>query len=192
MRSIHADTVEALSQSVVRLAFLALVEFPDPFKLAFTTLSRQVELGGETFIGAGNLGAVTQSSESGDLSPSQYQITVSGVNDDVLAAAGQLSYMNYRATVWAMTLDADEQIIGEPFIWFRGRTDQLTVSYGLTSSVVIDVRDRMTDWARAKIRRYTDEDHQSQFDGDKFFEFVSEVAGREVEWPADTWFRRNQ
>ncbi len=191
MRSINPDTLTALSQRVIRIAFLCRVEFPDPYRIAFTSLARNYAFDGEVFLGVGALGGVTQSSETGDLNPSDYQITISGINDDVLATASQLSYMNHAATVWALVLDDDDQVIGDPFIWFKGRTDQIQVEYGSVSSVVIEVRDRMTDWSRPRVQRYTDESHQNQYPGDKFFEFVTEVAGRDVEWPADTWFEKN-
>ena len=192
MRSIDSATLAELSSNTFKLAFLARIEFPSPYELAFTTLARQYTFDGTTFIGAGSLGQVSAEAESGNPEPSQYKITLSGINDDILSASGQLNYMNSLATVWAMTIDDDDQVIGAPFIWFRGLTDQVTITYGETSSVVIDVRDRMSDWSRPRLRRWTDEDHQSEYPGDKFFEFVSEVAGRDLVWPADSWFEKNQ
>jgi hypothetical protein len=190
-RNIHPDTLAALGQKVVRLAFLVRIEFPAPNRLVFTTLLDNYDFDGDTFIGLGNLGSVSMPSSDGDLSPSQYAVTLSGINDDILEAATRLDYLNHLATSWAMTLDEDHQVIGQPFVWWRGLTDGSSINYGKISSVTVQVRDRLTDWARPRIERYTDEDQQRKHPGDRGFQFVSQISTREVEWPAESWFRKN-
>ena len=191
MRGINAATLAALGQPVVRMAFLALVEFPAPNRIAFTTLTYDFEHEGDTFVAAGNLGAVTEVASDSQVSPANYAISLSGINPDILQAAAIPNYMNHEATVWAMTVDRDYQIIGEPFIWFRGLTDSVNIDYGKLSSVTINVRDRAVDWQRPRISRYTDYDQKRNFPNDRGFEYVTQIASREVEWPADTWFEKN-
>ncbi len=191
MRNMDAATIARFREPVIRVAYLALIEFDAPYRLAFTTLLRNYVFEGDTFTGFGDLGSITPAASSGDLAPSNYEIKLSGVTDGILEAAGTIDYMNKRATVWAMTLDDNDEPDGVPFIWFRGLTDSVNVTIGESPSVTIAVRDRTTDWERPRISRYTDGDQQAMFPGDRGFEFVTQIASRDVEWPADTWFKKN-
>lgn len=191
MRNIDPVTLEAMRQRVVRFMVLVKIDFPGA-TLAFNSGLDTVQLNGDTYTGFGNLGSVSGLDESGDISPNQYAIKVSGVSDEVLAAATDSQYLNNPAIVYLATLDADYQITGDPFIWFRGLTDSVDIAYGQESSVTINVRDRLTDWQRPKIERYTDADQQRMHPGDKGFEFVTEIASKDVNWPAESWFKKNQ
>ena len=192
MRGIDSATLAALSEPVVRMAFLVEVLFPSPNTLRFTTLLRPYTHEGDTYVATGSLGSVTTAASNSQIEPSQYQITLSGIPEDNLAAAGQLDYMNHRATCWALVLDDQDQVVGEPFIWFRGLTDSVDIEIGNSPTIVIQVRDRITDWERPRISHYTDAEQRRLHPGDKGMEFVSQVSSREVEWPAETWFRKNQ
>lgn len=191
MRDIHPDAINALSQNVVRFAFLCLIDLPAPNKLAFTSLLDDYVFNGETFFGLGNLGSITGLDESGELNPAEYAITLSGIPDEILQAATAINYLNHNATVWMIMLDENHQTIGQPFIWSKGLTDGASIDYGSVSRVTIQVRNRLVDWQRPRIERYTDSDQQNRHPGDKGLEFVSEVASKEVEWPAGSWFQKN-
>lgn len=191
MRDIHPDCITALGESVVRVAFLCKIDLPPPYELAFTSLLDSYNFNGTEFLALGNLGSISGLDEAGDNSPMMYAVTLSGIPDELLEAATQLNYLNHEATTWMLLLDEDHQVIGTPILWFKGLTDGAQVNYGSISSVTIQVRDRRADWQRARIERYTDQDQQRKHPGDRFFEFVSEVASKEVEWPAESWFRKN-
>lgn len=192
MRDIHPDVITALGQPVIRVAFLCLVDFPSPNRLAFTSLLDDYNYQGVEFVGLGNLGSISGLDESSELNPAEYQITLSGIPDEILEAATRMSYLNYDATVWMLLLDEDHQVIGDPMIWSKGLTDGASIAYGNQSSVTIQVRNRLVDWQRPRIERYTDADQKAKYPDDKGFEFVAEIASKEVEWPAGSWFQKNK
>ena len=43
------------------------------------------------------------------------------------------------------------------------------------------IRDRI-DWERSRIRRYTNQDQQQKFSGDKGLEFIQELQEKELFW----------
>jgi hypothetical protein len=189
-RTIAAATIAALSSQHIRWLIFAKVEF-DFATLAFNSSLESKVFDGDTYLGAGSLGNVSQAVESSGLDPAEYKITFSGVNDTVLSAAATEDYLNKRAIVHVAVLDEFDAIIGEPFIWFEGLTDSVDVKYGKQSTIVVNIRDRLTDWSRRRISRYTDGEQQSLHTGDKGLEFVTEVASRDIVWPAREWFRNN-
>lgn len=173
-----------------KTAFLVLVEFDDPYQLAFTNAPDNYELDGITFISSGVLGNVSMPKGDGELSPKQYEITLSGISDEVLQAVTQLDYLNNRATCWQIFYDDDGVQLGDPMIAWRGLTDAINFIYGEVSSVSISVRDRLVDWERAKIERYTDGEQKAKYPNDKFFEFISQVATKNAQWPEATYYQK--
>lgn len=189
-RIINSATLAALSAQHIRWLVFAKVEF-DFATLAFNSSLSSKVLDSETYLGAGNLGSVSPVNESSGLNPSQFEIKFSGVNDDIINSAATEDYLNKKAIVHIAVVDEFDAIIGEPFIWFEGLTDGVDIQYGKNSVVVVSVRDRLTDWNRKRVGKYTDGDQQALHPGDKGLEFVTEVASREIVWPSREWFRKN-
>ena len=86
-----------------------------------------------------------------------------------------------------MQLDANGVPIGTPVIVFRGRMDQMSVTLGDAASVTVRLENRLADWDRARVRRYTDEDQKRLFATDKGFEFVTATVDKDIVWPASNW-----
>lgn len=176
------------SEAAFSMAFYVDIEFPEPYRLRFTTKLDNVEFNGQTFIGLGSLGSVSMPVSDGELSPNNYTVTLSGISDEVLEAAAQVSYMNHKATAYIQFMDADFNDVAAPQVLWQGLTDGADIEYGKVSSVIINVRDRLADWDRAKIESYTDGDQRRLHPTDKGFEFVSQVGTKDVAWPEASFF----
>jgi len=191
MRGLNPLTIAALDQSHVRWLVLTKIEF-DSETLAFNSSFAEFEWNGTTFVGLGNLGNVSNITENTKLDPADYVITITGVDNSVLVAAFDPNYLNRPATCWVAALDHDMKIIGEPILYFKGLVDSIDGAYGNEASVAINVTDRMSEWSRARISRYTNQEQQAKYPGDKGLEYVSEISTKKVTWPAKEWFEKNQ
>ena len=60
----------------------------------------------------------------------------------------------------------------------------MDIKLGKTATVNITAESRLIDWARPRIRRYTNADQNERFPGDKGFEFVSDTTDKEIVWGA--------
>lgn len=189
-RIIHPDTLVALGQGHIRWLIFARMEF-ESGTLAFNSSLNEISFDGFVYEGAGSLGSVSSTSESGDLDPNEYKISLSGVQDFIIQTAATEKYMNKYAVVHAAVLDEQYEIIGEPFIWFEGLTDSVNVEYGKFNKVTINVKDRLADWSRARVERYSNEEQKREHPDDNGFEYVTEVASKEVTWPDKRWFEKN-
>ncbi len=56
-----------------------------------------------------------------------------------------------------------------PFIF---KMDQLTYQLGSTATLRLTAESRLVDWARPRVLRYNDADHQARHPGDKFFQYT--------------------
>lgn len=186
MRDIHPDVIAALDSHLFRPLYFVEIMFDDP--LRFTSAYSSMTIDGKEYFGAGNLGSISPVSEGTDLDPQEYKITAAGVSDASLAALVPARYMNREVTSMTALVDDQGQIIGEPMLSFLGNTDDVQAEIGDVGRVTVTVRDELADWARPKIERYTNADQQARYPGDKGLEYVSQVADKEIIWPASSYF----
>jgi hypothetical protein len=60
--------------------------------------------------------------------------------------------------------------------------DVMNIRLGNPSTIQLDLNSRGVDWKNSRNSRYTDADQQARHPGDKFFEFVSQMAEKEIFW----------
>ena len=190
-RVIDPAIITMLENDSTFSAFLMVdIAFPDPYHLRFTTKLDNIEFNGETFFGLGSLGSVSMPVQDGELSPARYEVSLSGISDEILEAATQLSYMNHKATAYIQFMDADFNDVATPQILWQGLTDGSVINYGLQSSVIINIRDRLVDWARPKLEYYNNGDQQKLYPDDKGFEFIAEVNQKDAAWPEASYLKK--
>lgn len=182
MRSIHPDTLTALQQPIVR--FLLLVRFHlDATTIAWNTGFSDLDFDGYTYLGTGNLGSIGNLNEVAEPKPNALNVTLSGVDPAVIAAFASEAVVNRPAVIHVAVVNEALAVIGEPFLLFAGKIDPADVSIGQEATVGFSIRSRLSDWERPLVSRYTHEDQQLRYPGDRGFEFVEQLAMAEIEWP---------
>ncbi len=73
-------------------------------------------------------------------------------------------------------------MVADPALIFSGLIDDTAITLGDTATVSLAVENRIIAWERPKVRRYTNEDQQQRFAGDKAFEFVNPTVEKELLW----------
>jgi len=149
-----------------------------------------ITIDGETFIGVGQLGGISVVEESAELQSYGLTISLQGIPRDSIALALTQSYQGRPGIVWEVPLTAAGLAVADPIVVFRGRMDQMTVELGATAAVRVQLQNRLVDWERARIRRYTSEDQQREHPGDLGFAFVSATAEKDIIWPTRTALER--
>lgn len=145
---------------------------------------------GDEFLGVGQLGSISTIEESAELQSYGLTIGLSGIPRDSVALALTQEYQGLPGTVWEVPLTAGGAAVADPIVIFRGRMDQLSIDLGETAMVTVKLQNRLTDWERPRVRRYTTEDQQRLHPGDRGFEFVSATVEREIVWPSRTALER--
>lgn len=186
MRDVPAAVISALESANFKPIFFVEVLFDTP--LRFTSFYASKTVGGLEYFGLGNLGSVSAVSEGTDMDPQELSITIAGVSQTSLAGALTEPYINRPAKVMVGMLDDNDQLLSDPFNYFVGKVDEIKVNYSKQGSIEIIVRDRLADWGRPRIERYTNADQQAKYPGDKALEFVSQVAEKEIIWPKSSYF----
>jgi hypothetical protein len=183
-RNLTTAMKTALAGVVVRPVLLVQQEFRG------TTINIWTGLGplvwdGKTWLGVGDLLAVSELEENSDVSAKGMTISLKGVksSDISLALAGMAR--NKPGKIWLALLDASGSVIANPKIMFSGKLDTCTVEDGAdTCTISIALESELIDLERPREVRLTDQEQQKRFPGDRGLENIAALQDANIPWGA--------
>lgn len=93
---------------------------------------------------------------------------------------------NRPCTVWQGLLSSAGVLIDTPIVIASGFTSQSEIDMDPEQPAIrISSETRIADLERARVRRYTHEDHQIDYPGDLFFQHVGGLSDRILTWGKD-------
>lgn len=185
-RTLHADVITALDSDNLRWIALAELVF-DEVTLRFCTRLASFTVGANTYTGLGSIGSISSISENNSLDPSTCTLTLSTIDTGVLATLANYEHINRKARVFFALLDEDDALIGEPILFFDGSMDEIDLAYGRNSRATIKLKDRLADWDRKQSERWSHEEQQALYPGDRGFEDVASLENKTIIWPGQEW-----
>ncbi len=165
------------NQILINLVYLDFPSAPVRLHTAVGKISWQQH----DWIGAGNLGSISSVSESLDLQPARVRLGLSGIPSELVRVALDEHYQGRSAKIWIALLDAHDAIVA-PKLIFSGRIDVMQGALGEANGISVSLESRMADWQRPRIRRYTKEDQAFEYPADRGFDYVSDIAQKEILW----------
>jgi hypothetical protein len=137
----------------------------------------------KTWTGAGNLLSLGSMEETTEVRALGTSVTISGLNSSITSLALSENYQGRNATIWLGAINDVGAVVADPVVIFGGRMDVMTINEnGNDVSLQITIENRLIDFERAKIRRYTDQDQKIDYPNDKGFEFVASIQDAEIVW----------
>lgn len=177
-----SDLIAAASAGgVIRPVYLVQLDYASGMVRAAST-PFNLTIDGVVWMGLGNLGAIGAVQEGAELQNYSLALTLTGVPSDLVAVALGEQYQGRDARIYLALLDEDHAVIDAPLLIFRGRMDTQDIEVGDTATITLTVQSRLADWERPRVRRYTNEDQQAVFAGDRGFEFVPQMAEKTIYW----------
>lgn len=135
----------------------------------------------EVYQGLGDLSTITPVIEDSELSSSSITVALSGVNNSLLNSFLTEDFHGRAATVFLGVKDPENVFI-DAFIVFNGFMDTDTIVSGKTSTIALKLNNTLALWDRKKLTLNNNEDHQKDFPGDIFFEFVEDLRNKNYAW----------
>ena len=188
-RQIDAAALAELDSRNIRWIHLVDLQL-DGGSITYNSSLEAYAYDSKTFLGAGNLGSVGAIEEGSELDPRECSLTLSAVNQSLLATILSENYVNRRAIIYVAILDEANQVIGNPFIYFDGLISGLSITYGKSATILVSLKDRLALWNKAKVQRYTHQEQVAKYPGDMGFEFVNQIADKEIVWPTAEYLRK--
>lgn len=154
--------------------------------------------GGETYTGLGDLLSISDIAETSDISATGINVALSGLNRAFVAQALGYQYQGRPLTVFLGAFNDQGALIADPIVVFSGFMDTMTISEGAeTSTISVNVENKLVAFERTKVRRYTAEDQKIDYplklangnnnpNYDAGFEFVTSIVQKEIIWGRPT------
>ena len=162
------------------------VEFLYTQILRIWTGNGEFNIGGNSYLGLGNLLSIGQVQESGETRASGIRIGATGMDSTILATSFAETQQGVVVNVYfgVLTTTSNAQaIVDDPYQIFSGFVDTVTVSEeGETSSISFDIESKLISLEKPLDFRYTDQDQKFYFPNDKGLEFVDDLQDKSVVW----------
>lgn len=170
----------SLSGNVAPL-YACELQYPEgPVRLS--SLDRDVVIEGNTFKGAGALGAVTRIEQGSENRSYGFTLTLSGIPAEFAAYLRTQDPHGGRVTVWFGLVNTKTYALLGARRIRTGRMDTQDVQAGETLSVSVSVEAFNLDWERPRIHRCTDQSQQDAYPGDRFFKYVAALPTMNLAW----------
>lgn len=188
-RTISGAMTTALTSDHV--PFVLLIELQlDSGTQRYTTAGHDLPWDSQTWAGIGTLVDVSEIREGETLEAIGLRLSLSSVPSALIAIALSEHVQGKTCRIWAAAL-ADGVIVTSPSLEFQGRIDTLETSEdGETGSIVVNIESRLADFARPRVRRYSDADQKQLYPGDKGFEYVAAMVEAQIVWPGKEYFQK--
>lgn len=136
----------------------------------------------DDFLGVGQYGSMSVVEESSELKNYSIDLNLRGIPNDIIASALGADYQGRPCRVWFGLMEADFAVIADPTLWFDGLMDTMNIQLGEEATVTLKAQSRLARWEEAQNVRYTNEEQQNRFPGDKGLEFVAQMVEKEIVW----------
>lgn len=181
-RGLTANMQAAIAAGQLKPVRLLEMHF-DGGTLYHTTCYKSLAWNSNTY-NPGNVVAMPNVEESLELRVPVYKVTLSGVNQANIATALLEDSIDRLVVMYRGLLDANENLIADPFEEFKGRIDTYAMDEDPdkgASTLAWSCVSHLADFERLAGRRTNDDDQQVYFAGDRGFEFSALVA-QDIKW----------
>lgn len=180
-RDIAAAVEAAAEDSNVRPYLLVHLDYESgAVRIASTPFD--ITFDGDSYLGVGRLGSISAIQEGPEMKSYGISMQLSGIPTSYMTEMRQERFQDRACRIWLGFLDAGHRPIGTPAQLFGGRMDVVSFEVGETITATLTAESRLVDWERPRTRRYTDQDQQQAFAGDKGLEFVQATTEMELVW----------
>lgn len=139
---------------------------------------------GQTWIGIGDLGSISQIEEGSDVIARGLSLQLSGFDATLLQDALGEVQLGLPVIIYLGFFSAGT-LVASPIVAWSGRMDQPTFEVdGSAASITIACESRLIDMNVSVNKRYSDDQQQIDAPGDTAFSFVMGITNATIYWGA--------
>lgn len=181
-RSLTSEMQSAVTADLVRPITLVQCAF-DSGNLNLWNGIGDLTVDSVDYVGAGTLLNISVISESAELTANGITVALSGVTEPLISKARDEDYQGRELKVLLGIINEDGTVSVDPVVVFSGFMDTMVLNDGgETATIQVSVENRLIEFERTRVRRYTAEDQKIDYPNDKGLEFVAEMAEKEIIW----------
>lgn len=181
-RSLESAMSTAVAADLVRPIFLCQLAFPSGNVNLWSGIG-DLTVDSVDYVGAGTLLGVSDISESSDVQANGIRVSLSGIASSIITKARDEDYQGRELKILLGAMDSSNSVIDDPVVVFSGFMDTMTINdAGETAVISVTAENRLIEFEKTRVRRYTAEDQKIDYPNDKGLEFVAEMAEKEIIW----------
>jgi len=170
-----------VADTIAPLLFVEM-DFGSGFSRAHSGIGT-ITWGGYDWLGVGTLGSISAIEDSAELQRQTVSFTINGIPSEWRSIVLDESYQGRSAKVYLGFLDTSTYILtDDPALLYIGKMDVASIKQGAEMSITITAESRIAAWNRPMVRRYTNNEQQFRFTGDKGLEFIDQASRKEINW----------
>jgi hypothetical protein len=170
----------------IRCALFAELHFASSVERVWSGLGT-LSWDGYDWLGIGTLGKVGVVTEDSQLNAQALQISLSGIDSDLLSYALGEVQQGLPVKLWFATFDDAGNITVSPTLCYAGRMDQISILQDTsTATIGITVENRLSDLQRKVERRFTDRDQRLNYPNDLGFAFIAWTMDWNGSWGSNS------
>ena len=133
--------------------------------------------------GMGDLGKISNITESGGVQAEGMAISLSQIANDILADSLTEIRVGRPALVYLGFLNSDGTVVADPYCMYRGMVDVPTTNAGTTASEIsIKIENRLNDMGRNSSLRIDSETQRRKYPGDAGCDFIPQLVDSAWAW----------
>ena len=171
----QAQAANARPFSLVKLSL-------DSGDVLLNSTDRNLFVFDQVFLGVGRLGSISVIGESTEIQGAYVRLTLTGIPSAYVSVTLSEEYSGRLVQIWLGFLGGDYGIVVNPTLCFEGFIDQMAMNLGETATISLVAEHKLVRWEMPNIRRYTNEDQQAAYPGDRGMEFVMQTVEKDILW----------
>lgn len=176
-----ANEAQTIAATVRPLAFAEL-DFSDGVVRAHSGLGA-ITWGGNEWHGVGEFGGIGEVEEGVDVAARGLSLALNGMPSTILPKALEANYRGRSAKLYLGFLDDTGALVGDPYQVFGGRMDTMQIEdAGESGSISVQCENRLIDFKRCRVSRYTNEEQLARYPGDSGLSFIAGIADKTLRW----------
>lgn len=144
-------------------------------------VGRTYTYSGNDYTGVGQFGDISSFDEDSDMTPARLKLSLSGIPYNLNNVLRNEEYQNRAVYIYYAILDNNDNIVRNPILVFKGVTGNVTISYGTSAKIDLDVINQLTLWNKTQNWRYNNQTQQRLYAGDTGLQYVTS-AQKGVTW----------
>src|SRR3990167_4516558 len=183
-RTITAGMQTAIAGESSAIAHFIELQFSGG-TIRLVTAPHDISWNSLTWVGIGGALSFDSVSESGDINAAGLIMSLSGVDQTILAALLGQFYIGRTVQIWLAHFDTAGAIVADPLLLFNGKMnggfeieEARNQDRPGTVTITSKLSDRISDLAIRKGLQMSLDSHQKLFATDTFFRFVADLSSR--------------
>jgi hypothetical protein len=164
----------------------AIIGYAGEFNFPSGTLRNHTGFGdvlvdGQVFYGVGEMGSIGAVENVSDANPTSIEVGLIGIPSELFSAVMQANIRGSACTIYKLVYASNGRVLDSAAI-VVGQVVDYSWALEKTGSISISIADEFALYERPLQKYYTHASWSKDHNGDKFWQYVSQLASKTVHW----------